>query len=119
MFCPQCLTEYRDGFVECADCLVPLVPGLPPQPEKVPYFDTLPLSARRPPEISLDLVTVLEARDSFALDLAKASLEDAGIEYLVVEGRGIQVAREYEAEARELLAPLEEPLKGTDAFSAE
>jgi hypothetical protein len=116
LFCPQCLTEYRDCFVECADCRVPLVPGPPPSP---PDLDTLPLSARLPPETDLSLVTVLEARDSFAMYLAKASLEDAGIEYVVVEGRSIQVAREYETEARELLAPLQEPLKGTDAFPAE
>jgi hypothetical protein len=30
-----------------------------------------------------DLITVLEATDSFALTLAKSSLEDAGIEYVV------------------------------------
>jgi hypothetical protein len=30
-FCPSCRTEYREGFVECADCKVPLVehPGPP------------------------------------------------------------------------------------------
>jgi hypothetical protein len=30
MHCPQCLTEYRDGFSECSDCHVALAPGLPP-----------------------------------------------------------------------------------------
>jgi hypothetical protein len=32
------------------------------------------------PMYDLDLITVLEATDSFALTLAKSSLEDAGIE---------------------------------------
>lgn len=26
MICPQCKAEYRDGFTECVDCEVPLVP---------------------------------------------------------------------------------------------
>jgi hypothetical protein len=130
LFCPQCLTEYRDGFVECADCLVPLAPGLPPQSEKESDLDTVPLSARLPPGMDPELVTVLDTTDSFALSLARASLEDAGIEYLLVgedsrpypglgAGCRIQVAPEYETEARDLLAPLQEPLKGTDAFPAE
>src|SRR5579863_6547094 len=29
MFCPNCKTEYRRGFTECSDCLVPLVENLP------------------------------------------------------------------------------------------
>lgn len=79
-----------------------------------------------------ELVTVFEARDSFALSLAKAALEDSGIEYLVAgeepglmpglqgtSGIGeiplwkcscrIQVTREFEQAARELLEPLRNP----------
>jgi hypothetical protein len=115
MYCPKCLTEYRDGFVEFADCRVPLAAGEAPQQQ------------------DLELVTVLETGDSFALSLAKASLDDAGIAYLVVGndpryiagfpgafGIGetplcgcscrIQVAPESEAEARDLLEPLQAPL---------
>jgi len=29
MICPKCLTEYREGFYICADCLVPLVVETP------------------------------------------------------------------------------------------
>lgn len=32
MFCPVCKAEYRPGFTHCADCGVPLVSSLPPQP---------------------------------------------------------------------------------------
>ena len=32
MFCPQCHAEYREGFVECADCHIPLVDRLPDAP---------------------------------------------------------------------------------------
>jgi len=80
----------------------------------------------------LESVTVLETHDTFALALAKASLEEAGIEYLVKsrdlpalrmpqDGTSlgltplcgcysqIQVAREFADEARELLEPLRNP----------
>ena len=30
-YCPQCLTEYREGVEECMDCRVALLPGLPPR----------------------------------------------------------------------------------------
>ncbi len=78
----------------------------------------------------LELVTVLKTSDSFALTLAKSSLDDADIPYLVTGdhpsytpgfpgalgvgslpiGRStaiIQVSHEFEAQARELLAPLQ------------
>ncbi len=32
MFCPQCRTEYREGFYTCTDCGIPLVSELPPEP---------------------------------------------------------------------------------------
>jgi hypothetical protein len=84
------------------------------------------------PKHDVDLVTVIETDDSFALTLAKSSLEDAGIEYVIAGddprymagipgayGIGevplgtkcrctIQVAREYEREARALLEPLQQ-----------
>jgi Putative prokaryotic signal transducing protein len=123
MYCPQCLTEYRDGFTEYADCQVPLAAGLPPEP---PNRDVL------------ELVTVLGTSDTFALTLARASLEDAGIDYVVAcDEHGhhpmfpsafpmgaapictcecrIQVTPEYENEARALLEPIERPEPISDA----
>lgn len=81
------------------------------------------------PSHPLDLVTVFEAQDTFALTLAKASLDDHGIAYIVLEqdtgclpgfngGSGIgatplwkcachiRVSAADEATARELLEPL-------------
>src|SRR5208283_3432897 len=72
MHCPQCLTEYRDGFTECADCRVPLAPGPPP-----------PAPAEPAGEPAAELVTVFESSDPFAVNLAKATLEDNGIEYVI------------------------------------
>ena len=132
MYCPQCLTEYRDGFFECADCHVPLAPGLPPEPPPKPDAARA-VSPVTPDDAGLELVTVLETDDAFAISLAKAALEDAGIEYMVYGetsryapigdlagrlGSGspsakaycVQVTSEFQKEARELLEPFEEPL---------
>ena len=80
--------------------------------------------------MSIELVTVLEAHDPFALNVAKSLLEDAMIPYIVNGDRvgltltlrtpqgtrpigsgifcgRIQVGREFEAEARALLEPLQ------------
>lgn len=112
MHCPQCLTEYRDGFSECADCRVPLAPGRPP--------------SAVPDEHQINLVTVLETHDSFAANLAKATLDDAGIPYVErgddAAERGltgmtqagalasqIQVEASRAEEAREALEPILNP----------
>ena len=120
MHCPQCLTEYRDGFSECTDCHVALAPGAPPAP---------PIA-----EHEVALVTVLETSDPFVVNLGKASLEDAGIQYVVggddSAERGltgmspagameaqIQVESAHADQARELLEPLlnPEPIGEEDA----
>jgi hypothetical protein len=124
MYCPECLVEYRDGFTECADCHKPLSPGLPPPEPGGPLA--------RPPLDDVDLVNVLEVHDTFALRLATATLDDAGISYMIAGDKPgftmgpmgyaeigemplcnccslIQVAREDEKEARELLAPIANP----------
>lgn len=106
MYCPKCRCEYRDGFTECSDCGVPLSTGtLTREPER--EFDP-----------NLGLVVVLETNDRIELALTKGLLEDAGIPYYIlgqiatliqdVDGFlhkwvRIQVPRDREAEARQLL----------------
>jgi len=112
MYCPQCGTEYREGFTECADCGVRLAAGTPP-PEPPSEFDP-----------ALDLVEVLESEDTVQLAMAKGLLEDAGIPFylrgqitrlvndvdpFLQKHVGVQVPRDREAEARELLEVLLEP----------
>jgi hypothetical protein len=59
MFCPECGAEYREGFTECADCKVPLVPELelPPEPRPervVEYVDyECVLSTFNPGDVAL------------------------------------------------------------------
>jgi len=106
VYCPQCQVEYRDGFTECSDCHVRLLTGTPP-PEPTRPFDP-----------TLDLVVVLETNDRIQLALAKGLLENADIPFFVLgqiatlvqdvdaflhKWVRIQVPRDREAEARELL----------------
>jgi hypothetical protein len=110
LYCPQCQVEYREGFTECAECHVPLLPGAPPE-EPASAFDP-----------TLGLVVVLETNDRVQLAMAKGLLEEAGIPFFVlgqiatlvqdVDGflnkwLRVQVPRDREAEARELLAEIE------------
>jgi len=109
MYCPQCRIEYRDGFTECADCQVPLSQGTPPQ-EPVRPFDP-----------TIGLVVVLETNDLIQLALVKGLLDEAAIPYFVLgqiatlvtdvdpflhKMMRVQVPRDCEAEARELLDQL-------------
>jgi hypothetical protein len=113
MYCPRCRVEYRDGFTECSDCHVPLVSGaVVPDPQD-PFDPTL------------DLVVVLETEDRVQAAMAKGLLEEAGIPYFALGQIAIlmndidpflqkqlrlQVPRDREAEAREILAPVLEPV---------
>jgi hypothetical protein len=86
----------------------------------------------------VELVTVFEAADSFALKLARTSLDEAGIPFLESGGEKdglpglqgfsgigetplwrctvrVQVAAADAAAARELLLPLEYPAEGGEA----
>ena len=115
MYCPQCRVEYRDGFTECSDCQVPLLTGTPP-PEPPDPFDP-----------ALELVVVLETSDRMQLAMAEGLLEDADIPFMV-QGQiatlvtdvdpllhkwlRVQVPRDREAEARELLELLLQPETG-------
>ena len=112
MYCPECGVEYREGFTECSDCRVPLVAGKPPDP-----------NARFDP--SLDPVVVLETGDPVQAAMAKGLLEDSGIPFYVLgqittlvndvdpmlrKWVRIQVPRDRETEARDLLEPVSEPV---------
>jgi hypothetical protein len=67
MFCPQCMSEYREGVTKCADCGVPLV-------------RQLPVAEETPPGPNLDEMTlVLRTYDEGELLMVKSLLEAAGI----------------------------------------
>lgn len=110
MYCPECGSEYREGFFECADCQVPLT-AEPPAEE---------------PHPDVDLVTVMTEEDPARLALAESLLMDAEIPYTKkgeqiqdLFGMGrlafnplvgpvlLQVSQERAEEARALLDDLE------------
>ena len=115
MRCPLCQVEYREGFTECSDCHVPLLAGTPlPEPDS--NFDP-----------ALDLVVVLETNDGIQVAMARGLLEDAGIPFFILgqiatlvqdvdpflhKWVRLQVPRDREAEARELLEQLVQPVDG-------
>jgi hypothetical protein len=110
MYCPQCRTEFRDGFTECSDCHVPLVAGTPP-PEIDPF------------DPGLDLVVLVETNDRMQLAMVTGLLEEAGIPFYQLNQIAtlvqdvdpflnkwikVQVPRDREAEARELLEQMQQ-----------
>lgn len=118
MYCPDCGSEYREGFVQCGDCEVPLVDGPPQEPEHP----------------DLRFVTILETGDPGEIALAESILLEAEIPYfkkgdqiqdLFAMGRlgfnpitgpvEIQVAEDNAAAAHEAL----EELKAADRSAQE
>ena len=106
MVCPQCGSEYRQGFTQCSDCDVALVPE--PQPEQ---------SASR-------FVQVLETTDVPLVGFLQSFLETSAIEFFVKNdvfqriipsfGRALGtwqfwVPAEREEETRAFLAALSAP----------
>jgi hypothetical protein len=112
MFCPQCRVEYREGFLECSDCHVPLISQL--QPEAPTGED--------PGEGDLDVLIRTGCWGPVAIGLAQTLLEEAGVPFFVVDQSvavrqdsgnvfgclDVRVPRAREAEAREILRSVEE-----------
>ncbi len=109
MNCVRCGAEYPDVSTECPACHVSLADGAP--------------RPKRPFDPALDLIVVLETNNRIELALATGLLENAGIDYFVLGQIAtlvqdidpflyklvrVQVPRDREAEARELLEPLGE-----------
>ena len=62
MFCPQCRTEYRQGFNVCADCSVELVEVLEPEPPPDYVAFQQILDTYNPADIAI-LKSILDSED--------------------------------------------------------
>lgn len=101
--CPECRSDYREGFTICADCRVSLVSELPPEP--APAHD------------AAEREVVFSSANPAALAIAKSLLESAGIDFFVLSEftqfelpvlpARLLVDEDRAPEARELLAELE------------
>jgi Putative prokaryotic signal transducing protein len=113
MFCPQCKTEYREGFTTCSDCGVPLVSELPAEPES--HY--------------VDYVEVLDTYNPGDIAVIKSLLDSEGITYYFLgdhltlrpmgDAARLMVAREDAQSARELLANLDLSYSEPSAFKEE
>jgi len=70
MYCPKCRSEYREGFIECADCLAPLIVNLPPE-ESEPVLEYI------------DIEEIMTSSDSGEITMARSILDDHQISCLV------------------------------------
>ena len=114
MICPQCETEYREGFTRCADCDV----------------DLIDVALEDEGEPNVAIVKVYESNNAALLPLVESLLQDAGIEYMtksdnlqslfgmgtlgmgsnnVIGPATIWVREDDEAEARKIIDQLDEP----------
>jgi hypothetical protein len=108
MICPECGSEYRDGFTHCNDCDVDLVEPI----------------AGESPEPDTELVKVFQSGNPALIPIVESLLRDAQIEFMT-KGQSVQAlqgaigtslivpvqyfVRDEQAEqARELLAGVEE-----------
>ncbi|MFH0778178.1 MAG: DUF2007 domain-containing protein [Candidatus Eisenbacteria bacterium] len=74
MFCPKCKSEYREGFVTCSDCGVPLVAELPDEP----------YSGEAGPAEDVEFVEVLATYNAADIAIMKSVLDSASIQYYML-----------------------------------
>jgi len=88
MICPECGSEYREGFRECADCKVPLVDLIDERASAAPDRQLLG-GAPSIPQDDLELVVVFRSNDLMVVDVAESILRSADIEFMT-RGRALQ-----------------------------
>jgi hypothetical protein len=119
MICPNCDSEYREGYVRCSSCDVDLVALTEP-----------PLA-----EADVALVKIYESGNAALVPLFKSLMADASIEYMVKNdpihnlfGSNLNVAigpvefyvrEDAVDEAREIVKTLEEPTSASGELDSE
>jgi hypothetical protein len=115
MWCPECRSEYREGFAACADCGVPLVEHLPPNADD--HQTNRKIVGPFDPDDDLVRIATTNAVDA---ELIAAQLRGAGIPAAVfgvgtagalvaiqgVEGSRVMVRRADREQAARVVAEL-------------
>ena len=70
MHCPICRSEYREGFIKCSECKVPLVATLPPEESE-------------PSPEYVDLQEVMTTFDAGEITMVESILDDNNIPYMI------------------------------------
>jgi Putative prokaryotic signal transducing protein len=81
MFCPRCKAEYRPGFTRCSECDLPLVYRLPVLRQEIS-------------ENEMELVVVRTYNNKLDADVARMTLEAAGIASML-RSEGVSVIRSF------------------------
>lgn len=116
MICPECETEYREGFTRCSDCDVDLVAELE-------ATALAPLTMETSPDLVAALIETLEAESiPYVIQAGTAlSVFDGEEESLEVPdgwGARIWVTRDRADEAREMLEEVRERTKESASVTA-
>jgi hypothetical protein len=128
LWCPQCRSEYREGFAVCADCGAALVDSQPPHAERQPT-DRKIVGPFLPDDDLVEIATT-SAVDA---ELIAAQLRGAGIDAAVfgvgtagalltvqlVEGSRVMVRRSDRDVAERFVAELEETSAATTPIDEE
>jgi hypothetical protein len=113
MFCPECRTEYREGFTVCVDCGMALAPELPPE------------APRETPSEGTDFEEVLGFMDEGVVTIVKSLLDEEAIDYYIVgefsvskaPDQKLMVRKDQAERAREILEDLEADEEDPDAIA--
>jgi Putative prokaryotic signal transducing protein len=79
MYCPQCKSEYREGFTTCSECQVPLVAELSEEDETVEG------------EEDSGIKILLETSHPTDLEPLILKLEEQGIPYILQSGTALSM----------------------------
>lgn len=111
MFCPECGSEFREGFFVCTDCNARLV-GTPPPPAAELQTD----NTGNEPLAEEETVSLCQTRDIQHIVAIKSILEDSGIKFFLTSENMVLMHNFAEAvfwvfekdynDAAELIKPL-------------
>ncbi len=103
MYCPECGVEYRPGFSQCSDCLVPLATE---RPRRTRSYATV-LEESDPALIALAAELLKEAGVSFSMIQGECGGEGGADEQEVAQPCRLEVLPELEVQARAVLQSME------------